>query len=49
VKALLLSTFSSSLETQMEIEGRLIAGCASSANGQEGIRAFVEKRTPSYR
>jgi 2-(1,2-epoxy-1,2-dihydrophenyl)acetyl-CoA isomerase len=48
VKKLLLGTFGNSLETQMEIEGRHIARCAATANGQEGIRAFVEKRRPRF-
>lgn len=48
VKKLLLDTFGNSLETQMEIEGRHIASCAATANGQEGIRAFIEKRSPRF-
>lgn len=48
VKKLLLDTFGNSLETQMEIEGRHIARCASSVDGQEGIRGFVEKRPPRF-
>lgn len=48
VKKLLLDTFGNSLETQMEIEGRHIAHCASGVDGQEGIRAFVEKRPPRF-
>lgn len=40
IKKLLLATFGNGLETQMEIEGRLIAECAGSRNGQEGIGAF---------
>jgi 2-(1,2-epoxy-1,2-dihydrophenyl)acetyl-CoA isomerase len=48
VKKLLLGTFGNSLETQMEIEGRHIARCAATVNGQEGIRAFVEKCNPRF-
>jgi 2-(1,2-epoxy-1,2-dihydrophenyl)acetyl-CoA isomerase len=48
IKRLLLETFTNPLETQMELEGRTIAGCAGSANGREGIAAFVEKRRPDY-
>jgi 2-(1,2-epoxy-1,2-dihydrophenyl)acetyl-CoA isomerase len=48
VKKLLLDTFGNSLETQMEIEGRHIARCAATVNGQEGIRAFAEKRPPRF-
>lgn len=49
VKKLLLETFGNSLETQMEIEGRHIARCAATVNGQEGIRAFAEKRLPRFK
>lgn len=48
IKKLLLVTFGNGLETQMEIEGRCIAACAGSKNGQEGIRAFAEKRKPRF-
>jgi 2-(1,2-epoxy-1,2-dihydrophenyl)acetyl-CoA isomerase len=48
VKSLLLETFSNGLETQMELEGRLVAQCARSPDGREGIRAFVEKRSPRF-
>lgn len=48
IEKLLLATFGNGLETQMEIEGRMIAECAGSRNGQEGIRAFAEKRPPRF-
>ena len=48
VKKLLLASFDNSFETQMELEGRGIADCANSADGQEGVAAFIEKREPSY-
>jgi len=32
----------------MELEGRLIAACAASPDGREGISAFVEKRPPEF-
>jgi 2-(1,2-epoxy-1,2-dihydrophenyl)acetyl-CoA isomerase len=48
VKALLLSTFSSGLEEQMELEGRLIAERAESADGREGIDAFLAKRKAEF-
>jgi 2-(1,2-epoxy-1,2-dihydrophenyl)acetyl-CoA isomerase len=48
VKALLLSTFSSGLEEQMELEGRLIADLADSADGREGIDAFLAKRKAEF-
>jgi 2-(1,2-epoxy-1,2-dihydrophenyl)acetyl-CoA isomerase len=49
VKQLLLGAFDNNLETQMELEGRLIAAAVGSENGQEGIRSFLEKRKPSFR
>jgi 2-(1,2-epoxy-1,2-dihydrophenyl)acetyl-CoA isomerase len=48
VKALLLSTFANGLEEQMELEGRLIAGLADSADGREGIDAFLAKRKAEF-
>ena len=48
VKKLLLCSFDNSLETQMELEGRSIAACAGSANGREGVQAFLEKRKPNF-
>jgi 2-(1,2-epoxy-1,2-dihydrophenyl)acetyl-CoA isomerase len=44
----MLSSFSSGLEEQMELEGRLIAERAESADGREGIDAFLEKRKPEF-
>jgi 2-(1,2-epoxy-1,2-dihydrophenyl)acetyl-CoA isomerase len=48
VKTLLLSSVKNSLEEQIEIEGRLIADCADSADGREGVDAFLAKRPPSF-
>jgi 2-(1,2-epoxy-1,2-dihydrophenyl)acetyl-CoA isomerase len=48
VKALLLSTFSTGLEEQMELEGRMIAELADSADGREGIDAFLAKRKAEF-
>ncbi|MGV0791095.1 enoyl-CoA hydratase/isomerase family protein [Mycolicibacterium sp. XJ1819] len=48
VKALMLSTFSSGLEEQMEFEGRLIAQRATSADGREGVDAFLAKRPAEF-
>ncbi len=48
VKKLLLSSFDNSLETQMDIEARLLSACAASADGREGIQAFVDKREPKF-
>jgi 2-(1,2-epoxy-1,2-dihydrophenyl)acetyl-CoA isomerase len=48
VKKLLLNTFTNSMETQMELEARYIAECASSKDGKEGLLAFKEKRRPNF-
>jgi 2-(1,2-epoxy-1,2-dihydrophenyl)acetyl-CoA isomerase len=48
VKALLLDTFKNGLEEQMELEGRLIATIADSADGREGVDAFMAKRKPEF-
>lgn len=48
VKKLMLASFGSGLEEQMELEGRLIAACADSADGREGIDAFLAKRAPTF-
>ncbi len=48
VKKLLLMSFNNGLEEQMEWEGRLIAECADSADGNEGMNAFLEKRRPQF-
>lgn len=48
VKRLLTGTFKNGLEEQMELESRAIADCIRSADGQEGIAAFAEKRKPEF-
>jgi 2-(1,2-epoxy-1,2-dihydrophenyl)acetyl-CoA isomerase len=48
VKQLMLATFSSGLEEQMELEGRIIAARAESADGREGVDAFMTKRKPEF-
>jgi len=48
VKKLLLASTGNDLETQMELEGQLVAQCAASPDGREGIQAFVEKRKPDF-
>jgi 2-(1,2-epoxy-1,2-dihydrophenyl)acetyl-CoA isomerase len=49
VKQLLLSSGDESLETQMEFEARGIVDAARSADGREGIAAFLEKRAPRFK
>ena len=48
VKQLLLTTYGADYETQLEREGRLIAKCAGSADGKEGVGAFVGKRKAEF-
>ncbi len=48
-KRLLQSGFAESLETQMEHEAQGIAAMAKTADGREGMAAFLGKRAPSYR
>lgn len=47
-KRLLHGGWNQTLETQMELESRAIAETGGSAEGQEGIKAFVEKRKPGF-
>jgi 2-(1,2-epoxy-1,2-dihydrophenyl)acetyl-CoA isomerase len=49
VKRLLLGTYRTGLEEQMELESQYIRDSARSADGQEGIAAFVGKRAPKFR
>lgn len=48
-KRLLHSGWSETLETQMEYEARAIADMARTADGQEGINAFLSKRPPVFK
>lgn len=47
-KKLMNDSFSSTLETQLELERQGISDCAAHPDGREGIKAFVEKRKPSF-
>ena len=49
VKSLLNGTFDQTLESQMELEARAIAELSVTADGQEGINAFLAKRKPEFR
>ena len=49
VKDMLHASLSSSLETQMELEARNIADMTRTADGKEGIAAFLEKRSPEFK
>ncbi|MBI3799311.1 MAG: enoyl-CoA hydratase/isomerase family protein [Deltaproteobacteria bacterium] len=48
-KRLLHSGWNETLETQMELETQTIAARAHSADGREGITAFLEKRAPQFK
>ncbi|HEY5656247.1 MAG TPA: enoyl-CoA hydratase-related protein, partial [Myxococcota bacterium] len=48
VKVLLNESLGGNLETQMEREARGIVAMGRSADGREGVRAFVEKRKPIF-
>jgi len=48
VKQLLLTSESSGYEAQLEHEARHIAGNAASADGKEGVAAFLGKRSPAF-
>jgi len=47
-KRLFLESFTNTLETQLELERQGISDCAQHPNGQEGIKAFLEKRKPVF-
>jgi 2-(1,2-epoxy-1,2-dihydrophenyl)acetyl-CoA isomerase len=47
-KRLILSGATESLESQMERETRAIGQMAASADGREGIAAFIAKRAPEF-
>jgi 2-(1,2-epoxy-1,2-dihydrophenyl)acetyl-CoA isomerase len=48
-KKLLTESFNNTLETQLELERQGISDCARHPHGQEGIKAFVEKRKPVFK
>lgn len=48
VKKLLQMTFNDSLESQMERETRTIVNMSTTEDGKEGVKAFTEKRKPTF-
>ena len=48
-KRLFYGGWTETLETQMEQESRTLAAQAVTADGREGISAFLEKRSPSFK
>jgi 2-(1,2-epoxy-1,2-dihydrophenyl)acetyl-CoA isomerase len=47
-KKLMTDSFHTPLEAQLELERQGISDCGAHPDGQEGIKAFVEKRKPSF-
>lgn len=48
-KRALNASFANSLEAQLEVEARAMDEAGRTADYEEGVRAFLEKRTPVYR
>ena len=48
IKELLLSSYHTPLEAQLDAESRSIAHCVSRADGAEGLSAFADKRKPHF-
>jgi 2-(1,2-epoxy-1,2-dihydrophenyl)acetyl-CoA isomerase len=48
IKRLLCDSASNSLETQLELEAQCISINADSADGREGVSAFLEKRAAEF-
>ena len=49
VKEMIRQSFSNGLETQMELESQIFLEQLKGEDGPEGIKAFTEKRGPSYK
>jgi 2-(1,2-epoxy-1,2-dihydrophenyl)acetyl-CoA isomerase len=47
-KQLLTDSFDTSFETQIERERQALSACAAHPEGQEGLKAFTEKRKPRF-
>jgi 2-(1,2-epoxy-1,2-dihydrophenyl)acetyl-CoA isomerase len=47
-KQLLTDSFNSSLETHLERERQALSSCGAHPDGQEGLKAFTEKRKPAF-
>jgi len=48
IKKLFLSTYNNDLEAQMDAEALGISQTLGSADGQEGMQAFLQKRAPNF-
>ena len=49
VRRLLLGSYETSLETQLELESRGISRCIGTADGREGLASFIERRKPAFK
>lgn len=47
-KKLFTDAFNNSFESHLELEREGLSDCANHPDGQEGIKAFIEKRKPKY-
>jgi 2-(1,2-epoxy-1,2-dihydrophenyl)acetyl-CoA isomerase len=47
-KKLITDSFNNSFETHLELEREGLADCANHPDGQEGLKAFLEKRKPIF-
>ena len=47
-KKLLTDSFNHSLESHLELEREGLSVCANHSDGQEGLKAFIEKRKPMF-
>ncbi len=47
-KKLLTDSFNNSFESHLELEREGLSDCANHADGQEGLKAFSEKRLPTF-
>jgi len=47
-KKLITDAFSTSFESQLELERNALEACADHADGREGLAAFTDKRKPKY-
>ena len=47
-KKLLTDSFDTAFEHQLEMERESLEECAEHPNGREGVKAFLEKRSPVY-